>query len=146
MNKKFTENSFNNSKLTIEKSISNIFDFLVANTSENSVVVKEKLLRWSSSAGIISIYPASDYKKVGAKDSKGCSRATATFAFYPSIYDNTKLGSVAIYGTDVRAYLESLKKTTSMFGYPIKEVRAEMGMRLFVDVKFTVSHPLLQSN
>lgn len=136
MNNDFTKNSINNSNLTIKKSINNIFEFLTAEVSERSVVVKEQLTRWSVSVGIISIYSAVEYKKAESKDLKSGLQPIATFAFYPNVYEPSKIGSVAIYSANARVYLESLKKMSSLFGYQIKEIRAEIGMRLFVDVRF----------
>lgn len=136
MNNDFTKNSINNSNLTIKKSINNIFEFLTAEVSERSVVVKEQLTRWSVSVGIISIYSAVEYKKAETKDLKSGLQPIATFAFYPNVYEPSKIGSVAIYSANARVYLESLKKMPSLFGYQIKEIRAEIGMRLFVDVRF----------
>lgn len=137
MNKNFKANSVFNQKKSanssIEEAINNIFQTLTDQVSESSMVVKEKLSRWASCKGIISVYGKMDLKKQNGNAGKA--RPIATFAFYPGIYEPTKLGSVAIYGADAKNYLEMLRKSSSLFGYEIKEVRAEMGMRLFVDVR-----------
>lgn len=136
MNKNFNSNSVNNQKSnvkSIDAEINNIFQSLKSQVSEARIVVKEILPRLSSCKGIISVYNKSDIKN--QKNNPIKAKSIATFSIYPGIYDPTKIGSIAIYGADAVYYLEMLRKRSTLFGYEIKEVRAEMGMRVFVDVK-----------
>lgn len=136
MNKIFKSNLINNQFSTnssIEKAINNILQTLNDQLSESSVAVKEKLSRWASCKGIISVYRKSDIKRLNGKNTDAL--PLVKLAFYPGIYDPSKLGSIAIYGAEAKNYLELLRKQSSLFGYKIKEVRAELGLRLFVDVR-----------
>lgn len=137
MNKNFESNkankNFDNAKTSIEAKINNIFQTLNQQVSDSVVVVRESLSPWASCKGLMSVYRTSD--NIFQNNNKCKSRPIARFAFYPDIYDGTKIGSIAIYGDDAKCYLEMLRKRQTIFGYKIKEVRAEVGMRLFVDVR-----------
>ena len=128
MNKKSVNFKNNEEKSSIEVKINNIFHLLCEQVSESSVVVKEKLSRWACCKGIISVYSISDVNNRKADP-------IASFAFYPSIYEPTERGSIAIYVEDAKNYLDVLRRRSSLFVYEIKEVRAEIGRRLFVDVR-----------
>ena len=136
-NSNFTNNQKINEKTIISREIENIYQFLVANVSNTSVVVKEKLSKWASCQSLISIYRISDLKKYSTfKDGKALKvKPIVSFGFYPSVYDPERLGSIAIYGDNAKQYVDILNQTRQIFGYPILSVKAEVGLRWFADVR-----------
>lgn len=60
-----------------------------------------------------------------------------TFVFYPDPLDPSRLGSVAVYGSDARDTADALNRSNFIFGHRIKRAKVEFGRRPFVDVKFS---------
>ena len=137
-------------KTTIENQINSIFRLISRTAAETTVVVKERPAKGASGKGIISVYRIEDLRE-DEKSSVRCSfdgevcailakpfkaRPVESYVFYSSVYDDSRLGSVAIYGADAATRCMMINRVRSFFGIMIKEASLEMGRRPFVDVKF----------
>ena len=56
------------------------------------------------------------------------------FAFYPSTALPSRLGSVAIYTTEISSVLSGIRMTKSLFGFKVAKAKIEQGRRPFIDV------------
>jgi hypothetical protein len=110
---------------TIETEIQSIFRMLCSSVADNAVVKMEKPAQYSTCKGLISIY-------------KQGMLLQTMYAFYSSSQYPTKLGSVAIYGSDVATYQQRILKRGTLFGYQVVRATLEMGRREFLDVTLAV--------
>lgn len=138
--------------ISIEQEVENIFKLLTSNTAENTVVVKERAPEGKACKAFIYAYKRSDLIRQKREEAEyqeylrqGYDKAyiakpflakpTIIYAFYPSIENPSKLGSIAIYGIDVASIYLLISKRRSLFGHAIARVSFEKGIRPFVDVK-----------
>ena len=143
---------FKNQGATIEQEIDSIFQLLVSQLSEKSVVVIERPSKGVSCKGVIIIYNRHELKRQRNEQSayENALRAgqpksslirpfkakpVLMYAFYPDTVNPKRLGSVAIYGENVMADHIRFKKGDSLFGRTIISVKVEMGIRPFLDVR-----------
>ncbi len=112
----------------IERDVRAIFQSL-SYKSNDEEVVKLDMTTGSSCIAMIRVYRRDD---ILAQPTKAA--PIVCYAFYPSSYDASKLGSVAIYGNGARARRAQILKQGFLFGYPVVNVTIEMGRRPFVDV------------
>lgn len=121
--------------VTIEQEINNIFQLLTNNADENIEVKSEKIKRGSSCRGLIKI---SNRYAESNQDGKECVKNAMIiqYAFYPSTFHPTRLGSVAIYCSNAAVLCSRLQKQSALFGHRILSVKLEWGRRPFVDVRF----------
>ncbi len=61
-----------------------------------------------------------------------------TYALYTAAYDQTRIGSVAIYGAAAGTRRALIRKRGTLFGHRVVSATVEQGRRPFVDVKFAV--------
>lgn len=136
----------------IEREINSIFRSLCSTSSDNQVVMMDQANKGTSRKAIISIYNRDDlsrqkeeeaaYRKLHSEgeNRNGLRKPYKAFpvlmyVFYPHTLDEKKLGSVAIYGSDVSVLLSVILKKGSLFGHHVVSANLEMGRRLFIDVK-----------
>lgn len=149
--KRNVENN-NVANLSIEQEIATIFNYLSAAISYGCVAVKEKAVKGGCCKGIISVYSKRELVRQRNEEAeyreslnRAFSRATLEkpfkampeirYPFYPSTYDDRRLGSVAIYGKEATGNYLSISRREHLFGYRVIEARIEQGKRPFVDVK-----------
>lgn len=137
---------------SIEQEISTIFDLIVLRAPHSILVVNERPKAGSSCKGIICLYSRSDLKRQSEEEAEyrrlinlGADKTTVPtpfkavpsvkYAFYPSVYDASRIGSVAIYGENAVSHGLLLQKHPVLFGYSVKSATVEMGVRPFVSVK-----------
>lgn len=130
-------------KSFIENEINSIFNFLAAEVSDDLEVRKEAPARYASCKGIISVYrrnvPAASGAEEGVVDRRSQKALPALrYAFYESVYNPSKIGSVAIYGENISALCASIRRSQVLFGRKVRSVSVEIGARPFLDVKFAV--------
>lgn len=143
------KNQKNSSANSLEQEIENIYKVLVATAAEGSVVRKEKVERGKMAKGYISIFQKIDLKReqeeaeayAEAKRNGDplagkpfVARPKLKYAFYPSTYDDRKIGSVAIYGEEATQHYWQLRKRDILFSHRIRNISLEMGLRPFVNV------------
>lgn len=128
--------TFKNST-TISQEIERIFSTLSRKASDDTVVIKEKVHKGSSCCGMISIIKCEDFRR---QKEDGSYKATpiVRYAFYPSTYFPSRLGSVAIYGEGAMALCCQLKGQRTLLGRKIIDAVVEFGKRPFVDVRLRV--------
>lgn len=148
--KTFKNNSVKS--ISIENELESVYNFLQANSSENTVVVREKVPKRLSCKGIISVYRTTDLAgqrkedtNSGVAHSEGSPsgvpkkplrvRPRVRYVFYDDIYRHKRLGSIAIYGENIFLIYLSIKKSHSIFGHRVVEVSIKRGLQLFVDVR-----------
>ena len=54
------------------------------------------------------------------------------FLFYPD--PNGKIGSIALYGTNLQGHYNAMRRTMMVFGMPISEINMEYGQSEYVDI------------
>ena len=105
---------------SIETIISDITGVLSQNAPGGSKVERQAPRKGQSCKGTITIsYP--DTPKI-------------TYAFYPSTALPSRLGSVAIYTTEISSVLSGIRMTKSLFGFKVAKANIEQGRRPFIDV------------
>lgn len=129
---------------TIEEEINGLFQRFAKDAAESIVVTKEKGTKGGSCRGIINIFRADDLRREqlereAEKPKRFKAYPMERYAFYPDSYDETRLGSVAIYGEDVMKRYFAIKKSGVLFGHAVRKVSIEWGVRPFIDV--TLSRP-----
>ena len=123
-----------NDSTAIEQAISSIFGILSSKASHNSVVRREEAPKGKACKGFISIYNRDDLKR--QEENKYYRPIPVEkYAFYPSVYHPSRLGSIAIYGENVIARNAWIKKGYPLFGYIVIEAKMETGIRPYLDVK-----------
>ncbi|MCH5346706.1 MAG: hypothetical protein J1E63_06320 [Muribaculaceae bacterium] len=138
---------------TIEREVRSIFDALTLKAADNMVVTLDRPRRGESNRGTIKVFRRADVDRQRAEEialrnfirEGGNPRDVAkprravpvmVYVFYPSIYDNRRLGSVAIYGSDAGMMGSWLKRSRSLFGRTVLSTTFEHGIEPFVSVKF----------
>lgn len=134
--KNFEFNSKNNlkksSNFSVEAEINNIYRSLSDKFSKSCMVVKEKPARYSLCKGLISVYTKDELRKHGWNRAKA--NPIVKLAFYESIYQPNRLGSVAIYGASAEYYYFMLRRSRTLFGYEIEKIEKALGRRTYLDV------------
>lgn len=54
--------------------------------------------------------------------------------FYPSVTDPGKIGSIALYGSNLQGHYNAMTSSMSAFGMPISNISIESGMETFIDI------------
>lgn len=138
---------------TIDAEVSTIFDLLSVREPKSNVVVKERPLRGSSCHSIIAVYKRDELARQHEEEQRykqkvkgGADRTSLAkpymarpllkYAFYPSVYDPSRLGSVAIYGENAVAQGLLVKKRRVLFGHQVASATFESGIHVFMNVKF----------
>lgn len=119
---------------TIDREISDICRILTVSSGKTLMVVRENPAKGSSCKGMITIFSRFDFLR--QEEMAVSPMPIARYAFYPDTLDSTRLGSVAIYSTNVERMWLNLKNQTTLFGHPILDVRIKIGRNPFVDVRF----------
>lgn len=119
---------------SIDREITSILSSLESCLPESMAAVKVRPGKASSCCvGTIQIFMAEDLRRK-AEDQKYVASPVEVYAFYPSIYSLSHIGSVAIYGDNTFPRYLRLKKNGYLFGRKIKKVEVEFGLSPFVDV------------
>lgn len=128
---------------TIERELKSIFDQITSTASDGCVVLEERPNKGTSCKGIISIYRRDDLRRQDSREADverdgRPFRAipVVRYAFYPSVYNPSVLGSVAIYGKRAVLNRLSVRKNAFFFGRRVTGVKTEIGRRPFIDVRF----------
>ena len=116
------------------QAIEGIFKILSTQTSDGTVVIKEKGRKGSACIGVISILNRDDKQRQEA-DAGYKATPIVQYAFYPDTYFPSRIGSVAIYGNDAPALCGRLKRQPTLFGMKIINAVVEYGKGPFVDVR-----------
>lgn len=121
--------------LTIEQEISNIFQYLTLYAGENMLVERENVKKGMSCKGAIAIKHR--VIKQNADGEQTVDKVLVSrYAFYPSTYYPSRLGSVAIYGGNPVGLCGQMRRSGTLFGHSIMSARVEYGRRPFLDVRF----------
>lgn len=138
---------------SIEQEITEVFNTLTAKPSDGTIVVMERPAKGRSHKGSISIYIREEYKRQQEEmrahnllTRKGVDRdklpkpyrayPLLRYDFYPRVDSPSRLGSVAIYGSNAMTQGIIIKKRRVLFGHTVVRVEIELGIsRPFVNVK-----------
>lgn len=127
----------------IELEIRSILNSVNSKVSENETVVISQGDKNVARKAAISIYRREDLLRQKEEESakrKGLIEKSfkavprVMYAFYPSVADQNKLGSIAIYGENPSGTCSIIQKLGSLFGHKVLRASLEMGRRMFVDV------------
>lgn len=116
-------------KPSIEREIRSIFHALSSKAEKNQIVIIEQPIKGASRKATISIYNRDDLSKQRRP------LPITMYAFYSHTFDDEKLGSVAIYGSDVSIQRNLILRNGFLFGHRVISANLEMGRRLFIDVQ-----------
>lgn len=135
----------------LERSLRSIVASLKAHLAKDLSIVVTQPSKGASCVKIIQIYNQAEMMRqkeeeilrrqlakengTGYTGNSFKAKPVVTYAFYSSSFDNTKLGSVAIYCSDVLTRLFMIRKNGTLFGFPVISAEIENGLRPFIDVK-----------
>lgn len=117
---------------SIEKEIRSIFNSMSSDIAQTTKAVMLQPAKGACCKGIISVYTISDLQREKTEGIKA--KPYATYTFYPSTLDASRLGSVAIYAADPLSLLMMIRRSGFLFGHKVVRAKLEMGIRPFVDV------------
>lgn len=121
------------SNLSLTQEISNIAERMSAASSCEEVAKAERPSKRMSAAGVIHVYNKAEYDR---QTQEKPAKPTMRYVFYRGLYNQAKMGSVAIYGGNPAALFSMMKSRSSLFGHRIVEVNLEKGLSTYVDVTF----------
>ena len=124
----------NNTNRNLESEINSIFRILSATVDDSYVVKKERPRKGAACKGVICLYLRSDLREQEETNRKA--KPVASYAFYGSTYNPTRLGSVAVYGRDVMPLYTMIRRNRTFFGHRVVAASIEEGLRPYLDVRF----------
>lgn len=115
---------------SIEREIRSIYDALSAAYAKGADI-RIEYPKQSSCKAMIRVY-------AGKGDPTLPAAPVESYALYPDTHDQTRIGSVAIYGADADLRRALIRKRGTLFGHRVARATVEQGRRPFVDVKFAL--------
>lgn len=117
---------------SLEKEIRSIFNTMNSDIAQTTKAVMHQPAKGACCKGIISVYAIPDLQREKEEGIKA--KPYATYTFYPSTLDASRLGSVAIYSSDPLSLLLMIRRSGFLFGHKVVKAKLELGRRPFVDV------------